>query len=46
MEHRDDAPLADEPQPGAVPNDQPAGAAGDQAAARTRPDDEEDGEPE
>ncbi|MFP5361370.1 MAG: hypothetical protein ACLGI5_01415 [Thermoleophilia bacterium] len=25
MEHRDDAPLADEPQAGAIPNDQPAG---------------------
>ncbi len=28
MEHRDDAPLADEPQPGAAPNDQPAGPSG------------------
>jgi hypothetical protein len=25
MEHRDDAPLADETQPGAIPNDQPTG---------------------
>ena len=25
MEHRNDAPLADEPQAGAVPNDQPVG---------------------
>jgi hypothetical protein len=25
MEHRDDAPLADEPRSGAIPNDQPAG---------------------
>ena len=25
MEHRDDAPLADEAQPDAIPNDQPAG---------------------
>lgn len=27
MEARDSAPLADEPQPGAVPNDQPTGDA-------------------
>jgi len=26
MEHREDAPLADEPQAGAIPNDQPADA--------------------
>jgi hypothetical protein len=25
MEQREDAPLADEAQPGAIPNDQPAG---------------------
>ncbi len=25
MQRRDDAPLADEPQAGAIPNDQPAG---------------------
>jgi hypothetical protein len=25
MEHRDDAPLADEPRPTAIPNDQPVG---------------------
>ena len=28
MDERDSAPLADEAQPGAVPNDQPAGGAG------------------
>ncbi len=27
MEHRDDAPLADEQRPGATPNDQPVGGA-------------------
>lgn len=27
MQQRDDAPLADEPQAGAIPNDQPAGGA-------------------
>ncbi|HEX2086974.1 MAG TPA: hypothetical protein VHF89_14935 [Solirubrobacteraceae bacterium] len=33
MAERDDAPLADEPQPGAAPNDMPSGMpAGDDAA--------------
>lgn len=27
MEHRDDAPLADEQRPGSIPNDQPVGGA-------------------
>jgi hypothetical protein len=38
MEHRDDAPLADEPQPGAIPNDQPAGG----GAAPNDPDEPAD----
>jgi hypothetical protein len=48
MEHRDDAPLADEPQAGAIPNDQPAGGPPgpeDPAAAsdvEVHPDDEDD----
>jgi hypothetical protein len=29
VEHRDDAPLADETQPSAIPNDQPVGDFGD-----------------
>jgi hypothetical protein len=37
MEHRDDAPLADEPQAGAIPNDQPMG----DAAAPASPGDDE-----
>ena len=44
MEHRDDAPLADEPQPGAVPNDQPVGGAGEDVAAPAREPAEEDEE--
>ncbi len=48
MEHRDDAPLADEPQPGAIPNDQPlGGAAGPEAADASEvdvdADEDEDG---
>ena len=31
MEHYDDAPLADETQPSAIPNDQPVGDVGDRA---------------
>jgi hypothetical protein len=31
MEHCDDAPLADETQPSAIPNDQPVGDVGDRA---------------
>jgi hypothetical protein len=46
MEHRDDAPLADEPRAGAIPNDQPlAGPAGPEDRARDaddRPDDDGD----
>lgn len=48
MEHRDDAPLADEPQAGAIPNDQPMGDAaapanaGDGDAAQDRPPPDDD----
>ena len=38
MEHRDDAPLADEPQPGAIPNDQPAAPAAPSDADATGDD--------
>lgn len=52
MEHADDAPLADDGQRGAVPNDQPAGGAAgpEQEKALRRPvqsgddaDDDDDG---
>ena len=48
MEHRDDAPLADEAQPGAVPNDQPAAGEGEDVGAPAgepgvEQDDEESG---
>ena len=45
MEHPDDAPLADEPQPGAVPNDQPAAGEGEDvgAPAADHEDDDETG---
>ena len=45
MEHRDDAPLADESQPGAAPNDQPVGGAGEDvgAPAGEHEDDDESG---
>ena len=46
MAERDDAPLADEPQPGAVPNDMPSGRPAGAEDAEPEPlgpgDDEED----
>ena len=46
MEHRDDAPLADESQAGAIPNDQPdsdVAAPAHDAAAPADDGDDEDG---
>lgn len=43
MEHRDDAPLADEAQAGAIPNDQPLTGVGEPADADP-PDDGDDDE--
>lgn len=48
MEHRDDAPLADEPRSGAIPNDQPVAdgdAAAQDAAAPSDDGDDEDQPP-
>ena len=49
MEHRDDAPLADESRAGAIPNDQPLGAAagpGEDAPAAPEDGDDEDRPPQ
>ena len=44
MEHRDDAPLADEAQPGAAPNDQPTTGDGEDVGAPAGEPVEEDPE--
>ncbi len=48
MEQRDDAPLADEPQPGAAPNDMPTGmpAGGDEAEPEPLGPGDDEEEPE
>jgi hypothetical protein len=42
MEHCDDAPLADETQPSAIPNDQPVGDRGDREDPEVVGDDDDE----